>query len=270
MKNINFLKKILLLACLFFNVSIFAFFPCNYKKNAFVSLQYRYYQTDHFWNKNGKRLDAYNHFKEQSAGLYFEYILSKRDLLSLEGWYDKINESVNGRTFGFEDPELSWTHLLWKDNKHYFSSRLTAIIPSGPKKTNLRYGRFGGEFDFIYSNLFCYFNRPGYYNILLGYRGYQGFPSDQIRNIFNVGFSPTKWLVLNLESRLEYGLFNGKKDKNRNTILFNSNYRLLKLKIETIFFVHRFTSLVASYYRHVWGENVGAGGGFTAGANFHF
>lgn len=262
---------LLFLSCLSFYSSLSsALLPSDYCGDTLLSFQYRTYQTDHFWNKNGKKLSAYNNFKEKSIGVFLEFSITNRDALCFEGWYDRIDESVNGRTFGFEDSELSWRHLLWCDQSRLFTCQLLAIIPSGPRKTNLRYGRLGGEINFLYSNQFTAGRYYGYYDIQLGYRVYQGFPSDQIRNIVNIGFCPANWLLLNAESKLEYGLFNGKKDRYRNTILFNSNYRLLNAKLEAIIFIHRYVSLTLSYYRHIWGENVGLGGGFLAGTIINF
>jgi hypothetical protein len=226
---------------------------------------YSTYSTDHFWNRQGKRRPTYNHFHRQSWLLYAEYALNNCNSFSLNGGYSQVEESLNGHSRGFEDAELGWKHLLYEGKTSALTSQLIGIIPCGDKKSSIRYGQWGFQANLLYSDIFSLFNRFGWYDLGLGYRFYNGFPSDQIRADASVGFDLTSRLFLIGSSHLEYGLFNGSSQHNFNHVVFHPNYRLLKVNLECVVKIcsHCYGSIGA--FKHVWGRNVGAGGGFFGG-----
>ena len=195
-----------------------------------------------------------------------EYDITARQAVYLKGGYSMVNERLNGRSRGIEDPEASWQCLLYGDQGSAFSGRLTAIVPIGDKKCCIRYGKFGVEFKLLYSRIFELFNRQWWYDLNLGYRTYTGFPSDQLRSNFSIGctITPNFWILSS--TQLYYGLGHGDSQVNRNNICFNSNFRLLTTQVQGIIQIYKHLALNAGGFFHLWGENVGAGGGVYGGA----
>jgi hypothetical protein len=223
------------------------------------------YETKHFWNKNGKIKPSHNNFKKWELGLCMEYSPTTADIFGVRAVYDRIKESMDGNTCGFGDAEVSWAHRFYSNPSQEVWGRLLAIIPTGKEKASLRYGRLGIEADLYYSRCFNFFNYPIGSLWGFGYRAYHGYPSDQIRFYLDLTsriYSNWHWLC---QARLEYGVFNGKRQEHFNQILFNPNYRLFKVQLSLVGFVAEWIYVNAGYFQHLWGENVGNSGGFIGG-----
>lgn len=234
--------------------------------NTFYGLTYfSYYRTDHFWNKNGHKHPSFNKFNRQAYRLDMEYDINGCNAIFLKGGYTMVDEHLNGRSRGLEDPELSWQCLFFRNSCSAFSGKLTAIIPIGPKKSCVRYGKFGVELKALYSKCFDLLHHRWWMDLGLGYRLYSGFPSDQIRADATLGFAITSrsWLISS--TQLYYGIFNGDSNANRNNICFNPNFRLLTTQLQGIVEINKYFSITTGGFVHLWGENVGSGGGFFSG-----
>lgn len=235
--------------------------------STFYGLSYfSYYKTDHFWNKHGKKLPTFNKFNRKTYRVDMEYDINCHHAVFIKGGYTMVDEELNGRSRGIEDPEASWQTLLYGNDYSAFSGKATAIIPVGPKKSCIRYGKFGGEIKLLYSRMFEFLQHGWWYDLGLAYRMYSGFPSDQIRADASLGCSLTPYLWVISITRFDYGLFNGDGSANRNNICFNPNYRLLETQVEGILEVYQHILLTIGGFFHLWGENIGAGGGFYSGA----
>lgn len=228
-------------------------------------LSYSRYTTNHFWNKHGKLLPTHNEFKRQSILLYSEYALNAQNSLSINGGYSLVEESLDGNSRGVEDIELGWKYLLLDGCTSALTSQIIAIIPCGEKKTSIRYGKAGIQASLLYSDLFELWDRCGWYDLDLGYRFYSGFPADQIRSSAAVGYNIASCVTLIGTMELEYGVGNGKSEGNRNNIVFHPNYRLLKAKIECVINLFPHVAVTVGGFGHLWGQNVGEGGGFFCG-----
>jgi hypothetical protein len=235
-----------------------------------IDLDYVDYHTDHFWNKHGEVKPAHNDFKLKGGRVWLEYAPCWTDYFFVRGDYDRIEESLEGNSNGFEDVEVSWAHYLTRLGNGSLWTKLLTVVPAGKEKHSLRYGRFGVEGGLIYSSECCFWGRQLWYSAELGYRGYSGFPSDQVRANADLYYSLTERLHFLGRARLEYGVFNGKRHEDFNQILFNPNYRLLKIEGRLIACLYKGFYINAGYLLHVWGENVGNGGAFVGGCGFVF
>lgn len=256
-------NKLILFFVVFFLFSSFfhlqAFSLCWHNQSGRLLLSYAFYQTKHFWNREGKRLPTYNRFIQQSYEIYFDYDLTTQDTIFLEGAYDHIQEEVNGRTWGFEDWQVGWSHTLYRFNCQAIALQIVGIIPSGPHKSSLRYGVYGTEINLLYSRLFHLGPRIGFFDAGGGYRAYHGFPSDQLWIHTDVGCFIYPYFYLMTDLWLDYGLGNGKKHINDNFIVLHSNYQLLKGMIQGTFYFHSNASFSIGYEQHIWGRNTGTG-----------
>ncbi|NGX43430.1 MAG: hypothetical protein K940chlam7_01727 [Chlamydiae bacterium] len=241
------------------------------KGQTLLSGTYWSYSADKFWNSSGKKCSAYNEFDKFEYTFYLEYGLTCRDGISAKGTWGKIDESINGKTFGFGDVEIAWKHCLGTKWRHLVSMELLGIIPVEDKhKPGLRYGKYGGEVSLLASRGFCLWERKGSYDLRLGYRNYEGYPSDQIRADGQLNFFPFSRLQISASGHLEYGLFNGNSRTDQSLFLLSPNYRLFRGQIEAVLCIWKGLSAFAGYHQHLWGRNVGTNGGFYGGARAQF
>ncbi len=236
-----------------------------------ITSVYSYYSSDHFWNSDGKKRFAHNDFEKKEYQLQVEYGLTNKDTLSLKGGWARIDESVNGRTFGFEDISISWKRLLGQKFCYCMSGEIIAIIPvENEYEPGLRYGQYGAEISFHFFRDYKFCNRNLIHGLSLGYRKYDGFPSDQIRLKTWLCYNLWQKLQLFANTRLDYGLFNGRSRNDASLFLFNPNYRLLSLDVGADLSLFKCLKAFIGYKKHIWGQNVGTGGFYFGGLNFHF
>lgn len=207
-------------------------------------------------------MNAFNNFQEDGLDLQIFASVTPYDCVQLQSGYSAIRESINGNSYGLQDFECTWQREFATLCNNQFFLQAVAIIPAGPPKASLRYGRFGVELNLGLINN-CFWSHF-YYQARLGYRSYHGFPSDQFRADGGLGVCLIPHLFLQTYTVCEYGLFNGSKAPYFSLIAFNPNYRLLQLGAEAVYRVYAQAYLSIGYDWHVWGANVGTGGGLTA------
>lgn len=224
-------------------------------------VSYSRYSTAHFWNKKGKKLPAFNYFDRNCYLLYSEFALNDINALFLNGGYSTVKESMNGSSQAVTDALTGWKHLFYKSKCSALSGELTALIPLGDKKSSIRYGKWGIQIRLLYSMLL---SKRLWIDSGIGCRFYEGFPSDQLRSFVAIGYQlPSVTIIATAESH--FGFFNGNPNGNRNNIIFDSNYRLIKAKIECTVHLMKTLTLTMGTFRHLWGQNCGAGGGYFCG-----
>ncbi len=259
--------KIFSLVCIL--IDLFISSP-SFAANFLADCSIQTYNTRHFWNKHSEKKHSFNHFKETELQLYTELSLCSGAILSALGSYASIQDRLNGNTYGFGDVEASCTLQAWGNSSSPWWINLTTIIPAGNEKEDLRYGRWGLEFDLFYSNATNLGPLPFWYYIGVGYRGYFGFPSDQIKAIINTATALTPDIFVYCIGNVEWGLFNGRRQEHFNQILFNPNYRLAAVEIGIVGYLSDNWYVDVGYFHHVWGANVGTGGGFNGGLGLCF
>ena len=228
-------------------------------------LTYSTYSTDDFWNRHGKLLPTYNHFKKQSYLLYGEYVINCRNSISINGGYSGVEESLNGHSRGLEDVQLGWKYLLRSMPSSALTAQVIAVVPVGKTKSSIRYGRLGMQANLLYSHIFRFAKSYVWCDLGIGYRYYHGFPSDQIRAEAALGYQINACVQMIATSEFDYGLFHGGSKHNINNVVFHPNYRLLKAKLECVMRLFSHASLSVGAYKHFWGRNIGRGGGFFCG-----
>jgi hypothetical protein len=147
--------------------------------------------------------------------------------------------------------------------------QLIGIVPASDKKSSIRYGQPGAQISLLYSDIFC-LKKWGWYDLDIGYRHYQGFPSSQFLASAAIGYWIFSRFYLLASAQLDYGVWNGKANYNVNNVVFHPNYRLFKGQIEGVAEINAYASLVLGAFRHLWGMNTGTGGGYFGGAWFNF
>jgi protein XagA len=261
---------ILLLMFLLIPIALDAIKIEPYHITAFISpageidnlLTYSSYSTDCFWNQFCKKLPTYNHFCQKSFLLYSEYAINRQNSVTFNGGYSTIQESLNGNSCGFEDLELGWKHLIQAKKDAAFTVQIIGLIPMGDKKSSLRYGILGMQVDLLYSRIFDLIDHKAWYDWELGYRYYRGFPSDQILTSLTLGTYIYSQIQIIAAGHLFYGLFNGKSKCNFNNVAFHPNFRLLTGQLECVIQILSRSSISLGVYHHLWGQNVGIGGGY--------
>lgn len=231
---------------------------------------YSHYSTNSFWDAHGNKLPIYDKFQKDTANLYVEYTVCGKNSLWAFGGYDNVDETLNRKEKGVEDLEIGWKSKLFGDETSACATQLTAIIPIRKEKASINYGKLGMELGIIYSDLFDALCNKGWYDLYLAYRFYDGHPSDVIRVQAALGYCVLSNVVLLAEGKLDYGLNKHKKSYRDNYIAFNPGYRLIELQYEGRWEVIEGAWLIIGGFHHVWGRNIGTGGGGFGGAWFNF
>lgn len=241
------------------------------KGHAYICGTYFSFEANKFWNAKGKECEAYNEFNRYEYNLYTEYGITQKDTFSIEGGWARIEESLNGRTFGIEDLRISLRHCLGMKRSYLISLEVEAIIPTERRhKPALRYGQYGGGIGLLLTKDFLLFKRNGNFDFKIGYLKYDGFPSDQLEANAVINFFPFSKFILSAGAFLEYGLFNGHAKNDESFFLFRSNYRLLRGEIQAAFLIYKGASLFVGYRQHLFGRNIGINGGAYGGAQIQF
>jgi len=234
----------------------------------FLSLQAYYYQTDYVFDSNGNSKKRGGTFRKKEINPYFEYGLTNKDTLVVNIFYDWLYDgqsSPSEKNQGLADIEAGWRRLLFTKNDHLVSFQVLSVIPSGydlEDMPQLGYDRFGLEGRMLYGTNYNFMDKSGFFDISLGYRKYFGYPSDQIRSTASIGYDIISPFQVIGTYDLHFGLDNGSENKISTNILVEPNYRLLKLALGLRYKLNSRYSVVGTAYRHVWGQDTGAGGGF--------
>ena len=238
------------------------------KGEVFFSLQVYYYQTDYAFDSDGSLEKRDGLFWKKEINPYFEYGLTNKDTLVVNIFYDWLYDgqaSPSAKNQGLADIEAGWRRLLFKDNNHLISFQVLSVIPSGydlQDLPQLGYDRWGLEGSMLYGTNFTLLERLGFFDISLGYRKYFGYPSDQIRSLAYVGYDLISPFQIIGSYDLHYGLNNGSQKEISTNILVEPNYRLLKFTLALRYKLSPQHSIIGAAYKHVWGQDTGAGGGF--------
>lgn len=224
------------------------------------------YSTDSFWNEDGDKLPTYNHFREQSLMLYAEYSINSVNSLFANGGFTQAQESLNGDSRGADDIEIGWKHMVRRTSDSALTTQLVAIVPAGERNASIRYGKSGAELSILYSKLFRIKGFRAWTDLGVGYRWYNGYPSDQVNADAALGLvlNSCNWIIVS--GQLDYGVFNGDAWGNSNNVTLNPNYRLLQAKCEWVYRPFSHVALSLGAFVHAWGQNVGTGGGYYCGA----
>ncbi len=231
---------------------------------------YEKYDTDSFWNRNGKRIKSFNDFDQWSLKGFVGFRVTCCDTMVVRSRYSRIEEEANGCTQGFDDMRVSWMRQWGQIKGHRITSRALVVVPVGGRKFNLRYGEWGGEADLFLGKCCCYAGRAVWYELGGGYRVYAGDPSDQVRGYWQLGCQVWKCFSVVTDGKIEWGVFNGKTSTVPNLFAYNNNYRLVKGRLYGVVDLWGYGSLYAGGFKHITGRNVGYGGGYFLGGDVRF
>lgn len=241
---------------------------CGKKGRYFFPLQVYYYQTDYVFDSDGNSEKRDGTFWKKEINPYFEYGLTDKDTLVVNIFYDWLYDgqpSPSEKNQGLADIEAGWRRLLFKENDHLVSFQVLSVIPSGYDLEDipqLGYDRFGLEARMLYGTNYNFMEKSGFFDISLGYRKYFGYPSDQIRSTAYIGYDIISPFQILGSYDLHFGLNNGSEKEIGTNILIQPNYRLLKLTLGLRYKINPQYSIVGAAYKHAWGQDTGAGGGF--------
>lgn len=232
---------------------------------------FTYYSADTFWDKQGKVRDSGGTFIKREFNPYAEFGVYKGWTLSFNGYYDYLTQTTrdNGpyRTAqGVQDLEFGVQRQLFQKGGFVSAVKATALVPTGYGIDTLPtfgYDRLGGQLDLLAGYGWQAFNRNFFVDWSVGYRMYQGYPSDQVRSLLTLGADLNKIFQLLVQAELQYGVNNG-TDVRLDTISLSPYYRLLKQTTQVRVRLNDQHSFAVGMALHVWGENTGMGGGPVA------
>jgi hypothetical protein len=237
------------------------------KGNYFNSMKAYYYETDQYFDESGNLRDRGGTFKKYEMNIYVEYGLTDNYTLTLNTFYNWLTDDASGiklKNQGFTDQEVGLQRIVANGNHGIVAIHGMLIAPGGyslEDEPRLGYDRFGAEGALLYGNSFEMLDKYGFFDLRLGYRGYSGYPSSQIRVNADVGYDIFSRLQILTSGELHYGLKDGYEELVQGSSSIQPNYRLLKITLAARFRINEQASLVFGGYRHAWGEESGGGGG---------
>lgn len=255
-----------------------------------IYVGYTAFQTDHFFNEEGDKKPTGSVIYQQLYTTYIEYGLTEYDTLLANFNYVRIRqtETLHPNINGLRDFDLGWKRLLWAQKNDVFSVTLLVTIPSGSNADELiavRAGQFAELVAFQYSHEFTLGCRPAGFDLSVGYRFYQGFPSDAVvlGTGFRYEFLKNFLFIASLD--LYDGVGNGRPvripgpgasaaeleefidDEINNITIRNS--RFLSGALYLCYTFSHVTATIGTY-RNLWGRNVGAQTAYFGGLTFAF
>lgn len=234
--------------------------------DSYLGCQYLYYATNNLWTNHGSNIPAHNEFMRHDTKAYGGFDMNTRSCIWAQGGFDSVNQQINPNRTGFEDFNLGVYRAFFDDQISSYGCGLQMDIPGGEPRAALRYGAWAGEFYVNYQNhINC-----AHYSFDLGYRVYTKHVSDAIRAAFRVDWPFSRRLQLTAQGDLDFALFNGKRNFYDNRMAFNPNTRLFKAKVIGVYQITKMFYLNAGYFKHIWGQNVGTGGGVFGGAFWNY
>ncbi len=234
--------------------------------DTYLGGQYSYYFTNNLWTHSGHNLPAYNEFMRHDAKVYAGFDITPSSCVWLQGGFDSVRQQVNPDRHGFEDANFGLFYSLNRAESSSYGCGIQLFAPGGAQKPALRYGAWAGEFYVSYENRI----RCAHYTVDLGYRIYNGAPSDVLRAAFRVDWPFTSRVQLTAQGDFDFAVNNGKKRFNDNRMAFNPNTRLFKAKVLGVYQLTKMFYLNAGYFKYIWGQNIGSGGGVFGGAFWNY
>ena len=234
--------------------------------DSYVGGQYLYYATNNLWTSHGTNLPAHNEFMRHDAKLYGGCDINLQSCVWAQGGFDSVRQQVNPNRTGFEDFNLGAYRAFYDNQTTSYGCGLQMDIPGGEPRAALRYGAWMGEFYVNYQSFF----KSAHYSFDLGYRVYSKHVSDGLRAAIRVDWPFTHRIQLTAQGDLDFAFFNGKKNFYDNKMAFNPNTRLFKAKVIGVYRLTKMFYLNAGYFKHIWGQNVGTGGGVFGGAFWNY
>lgn len=234
--------------------------------DSYLGGQYSYYFTNNLWTKDGHNQPAYNEFMRHDSKVYGGFDISPSTCVWGQGGFDSIRQQVNPDRHGIEDSNLGLYHTFGQKGGSSCGGGLQLFVPGGEYRPALRYGTWAAELFFSLENRF----RAIHYTLDVGYRIYEGTPSDMFRVAIRFDWPLSKRIQLTAQGDCDLAVNNGKKHFCDNKTAFNPNTRLFKAKILGVYQLSQTIYLNMGYFKYIWGQNTGSGAGVFGGVFWNY
>ncbi len=232
-------------------------------------MNFRFYNTGDSFDLRGNRVDFTNdgHFFKYELNLYVEY--GVLDRLSLIGnfFFNHLvfeNDFVRNVNTGFPYQEVGVRYQFFDMPAMSFQALVGIPTSSADGRPALSNNQFDYDFTYYIGNEYEWFGVNGFWEMGLGYRVRTGNPSDELRWYATLGVILNDQWDLLFQAEGIHGLGNGKRQFNRENVLLNLDFQLVKLRMSGLYHINENWALQVGPVLHLWGNNVGAGGGIEA------
>jgi len=227
---------------------------------------YRFYGTGDNFNSRGERVSYGNdgYFSKNQINVYAEYGLLDRLTIFGNFFYDFVNYNDNFSSQsnnGFPYQELGVRYQFFDEPAMSF--QVLAGIPTsgGSRQPALSNNQFDYEFAYYIGGNYKIFGYDAFWDIGVGYRLRTGAPSDEFRWYMTTGVKFNEYWEAFFQAEGIHGLGNNQRQFVGNNVLLTTDFQLIKLRMSVVYNINKSWSLQAGPVLHVWGNNVGAGGG---------
>lgn len=212
-------------------------------------------------------------YRKYELNPYIEYGLSDRLTVGANIFLDKVSQydttsSQNRTNLGIGDSEFFARSQIWKKDGLVFSAEPMIKLPSPDSRSDspqIGSDKFEAGLSFSGGYGFKAWELDHFIDISTGYRHRFGTPHDQFKLSATAGFSVTKQIVITTQ------LFSTlRTDKSASPAFTQSSiddYDLTKLQISAAYKIDDKLSLQLGVFDHIYGRNVGSGGGTIFSVN---
>src|SRR6202011_1634528 len=137
------------------------------------------------------------------------------------------------------------------------SFQIVGIVPTGDDVVSIRYGEWGVETDLHIEKELDWHSHFTWFEILGGYRRYQGLPSDQLRAQIIWGYYLFPQLKIIGECNVTYSLSLHEKKFQGPVLILPQNYRLIQTQIKLVWNFSDYGSAFIGSTQNLYGKNVG-------------
>ena len=229
-----------------------------------------YYSTDEYFDEAKQRRSQLRYSKYEQ-NLYAEYGWNRDLTIGVSASVDAVQGDAGqasptiGSNYGLSEPSLFARYRLWENENSVLSVQPWLKLPSlyakdslprgGTDQTDMELRLLGGH-SFQLDGLYHFIN------IEAAYRKRFGDPGDQLRFDLTAGFRPHEnWLIMPQ-------LFTTWRVSEPAAQRFIQNpindYNLIKPQLSAVYRYSVDTSFQLGVFKHLYGQNTGAGGGLFA------
>jgi hypothetical protein len=261
-------KILFFLICL--NVTQAIASPWNLQKNQIQTIStYRYYSTSDYFDIDGERRPKLGSFNKNELQLSVDYGLSEKWNIGAEMFVSRQSDNQNGDNIiefvGINRADLRLNYQLFRNAKYAVALQPSVSLPPYYFHKYYAFGtpsfeKGAGEIAILAGYNFQLFQQNHWLASKIAYRHRL---SDKLQDQYSLGMQAGLRLndKIAIIPELNYTGLTSNAPKSFTTIAGDNNYDLLNTQISVAYQLNPSATLQIGAFRHLIGNNAGAGGG---------
>lgn len=220
------------------------------------------YSTEEVFDGDGVISKSYNRFTGYRYTLEGDAGINSFNTVGIVAGFTTVKESLDGKTEGFSDLELTLKHAFIRKINFLFCMEGKLYIPlQDDYRPAVRFGSFGAGLMLFLAVRETLFDYPCMASFGAGFDSFRDTAEDIVKVRLRAAACPLIGFSLRGTLKLDYGLQNGSYQPSRSLVDYNTNYRLLRGDFELICEPRPCLQVAVGFFDNFWGRHVGSGGG---------